>query len=322
MTVPALKVSNLKVVLNTRTGVRTLLDNVSFDLHAGQVSGLVGESGCGKTLTAFAILGQLPIAGMQVSSSAIQINGKDIANLTDAQRRRVLGRDIAMIFQQPGRALDPVFTLGHQIEDVFGRHIGGSKKAIRQAMLDALAGVGFEQPEKIAAAYAHQLSGGMRQLAMIAMATICKPAVLIADEPTTALDISTRALILQKLGSIQKTGDTAILMISHDLSVIRQLCQQVMVMYCGRIIETAPNTQLFTHPRHPYSAGLINCIPDIHIKQSDAISTIPGRVPSMESLPAGCYFEPRCSRSVAECVQSAPQLLPEKAGCVACFRPL
>lgn len=322
MSTPALRVSNLKVALNNRSGVQTLVDNVSFDLHAAEVAGLVGESGCGKTLTAFAILGQLPIAGMQVSASAIEINGKDIANLTDRQRRQVLGRNIAIIFQQPGRALDPVFTLGHQIEDVFRRHIGGSKMIVRQAMLDALAGVGFEQPEKIAAAYAHQLSGGMRQLTMIAMATICKPAVLIADEPTTALDISTRALILQKLGAVQTAGDTAILMISHDLSVIRQLCQKVMVMYCGRIIETAPNEQLFTHPRHPYSAGLINCIPSIDGKQSDTILTIPGRVPSMKSLPPGCHFAPRCNRAVTECVQSTPQLLPGKAGCVACFRPL
>lgn len=322
MRVPALKVRNLKVVLNSRSGLQTLVDNVSFDLQAGEIAGLVGESGCGKTMTAFAILGQLPIAGMQVSSSVVEINGKDLANLTGRQRRLVSGRDIAMIFQQPGRALDPVFTLGHQIEDVYRRHIGGSKKDVRQAMLDSLSDVGFEQPEKIAAAYAHQLSGGMRQLTMIAMATICKPVVLIADEPTTALDISTRALILQKIGDIQKAGDTAILMISHDLSVIRQLCQQVMVMYCGSIIESAPSAQLFTHPAHPYTAGLVNCIPSIDGKQSDFISIIPGRVPSMEALPPGCNFEPRCSRSVTECVQSTPQLLPEKVGCVACFRPL
>ncbi len=322
MTVPALKVSNLSVTLNTRTGVRTLVDNISFELQPGEAGGLVGESGCGKTLTAFAILGQLPGADMQVSSSAIDINGKDIAGLTGRQRRQVSGRDIAMIFQQPGRALDPVFTLGHQIEDVYQRHIGGNKKIVRQAALDSLAAVGFEQPDKIAAAYVHQLSGGMRQLVMIAMATVCKPAVLIADEPTTALDIVTRSLILQKIGQLQKAGNTAVLMISHDLSVIRQLCQQVMVMYCGRIVETAQCAQLFAHPRHPYSAGLINCIPDINAAQAGNISTIPGRVPSMGALPKGCHFEPRCSRAVAECSQAAPPMKQEEGSCFACYRPL
>lgn len=322
MSAAALKVSHLRVTLNTTSGLRTLVDNVSFELSAGQVAGLVGESGCGKTMTAFAILGQIPIAGIQVSSSAIEINGREIAGLNSRQRRRILGRDIAMIFQQPGRALDPVFTLGHQIESVYRRHIGGSKKIVHQAMLDSLANVGFERPEQIAAAYAHQLSGGMRQLAMIAMATICKPAVLIADEPTTALDISTRSLILEKIRRIQKADETAVLMISHDLSVIRQLCQQVMVMYCGRVIESAPCEQLFAQPRHPYSAGLINCIPSIDRKQAGPISTIPGRVPSMESLPAGCHFEPRCLRAVSECARSVPLLKQESGRCVACFRPL
>lgn len=322
MTVPALKVRDLSVTLGTRTGVRTLVDKVSFELRPGEVAGLVGESGCGKTLTAFAILGQLPSADMQASSSAIEINGKDIASLTNRQRRQISGRDIAMIFQQPGKALDPVFTLGHQIEDVYQRHIGGNKKRIRQAALDSLAAVGFEQPDKIAAAYVHQLSGGMRQLAMIAMATVCKPAVLIADEPTTALDIVTRSLILQKIGQLQKADNMAVLMISHDLSVIRQLCQRVMVMYCGRIVEAAPCAQLFAHPRHPYSAGLISCIPDINAKQAGKISTIPGRVPSMESLPNGCHFEPRCSRAVAECRLNVPAMTQEGDRCFACFRPL
>lgn len=322
MKAAALKVSNLSVTLSSLTGPQTLVDDVSFEIAPGCTAGLVGESGCGKTMTAFATLGYMPMAGMQVTASAIEINGRDIAGLNDRQRREVLGRDIAMIFQQPGTALDPVFTIGHQIEKVFQRHIGGKKKLVRQAMLDSLANVGFERPDKIAAAYAHQLSGGMRQLTMIAMATICKPAVLIADEPTTALDISTRSLILNKISRIQEASETAILMISHDLAVIRQLCQQVMVMYCGRIVESAPVEQLFTHPCHPYSAGLISCIPSIDEKQSNVLASIPGRVPSMESLPSGCHFQPRCRNAISKCNDSVPQLTPRHGSCVACFRPL
>ena len=322
MNTPALRVENLTVTLDTIKGRRTLVDNISFELHSGQIAGLVGESGCGKTLSAFAILGQLPAAGMQVSSGAIEVNGKDFSKLSARQRRQLSGNEISMVFQQPGRALDPVFTIGDQIEEVFRRHIGGSKKTVRNATLDALASVGFEQPDRIFRSYAHQLSGGMRQLAMIAMATICKPAVLIADEPTTALDMGTRTLILQKLSAIQRNSDTAILVISHDLSVIRKLCSHIMVMYCGRMIEKAPNQELFSHPLHPYTAGLINCIPDIDNQQQGGMSTIAGRVPSMDALPPGCLFEPRCQYSVYECTLSRPQLVAQCNGCVACFRPL
>jgi len=321
MSSPTLGVKDLSVWLESKSGRKQLVDSISFSINPAEATGLVGESGCGKTMTALAILGLLP-AGVKVESAAIEVNGRDISRLNATQRRAVLGRDIAMIFQQPGTALDPVFTLGHQISSVYRRHTGGGNAHIRQTMLDSLESVGFSQPEEIAAAYPHQLSGGMRQLSMIAMATVCKPAVIIADEPTTALDGSTRALILQQLGQLQAQHRTAILLVSHDLAVIRQSCRKVMVMYCGRLLESTDCQSLFSHARHPYSAGLLACIPQIGSDRPPAISAIPGQVPAATNLPPGCHFAPRCTRSEQQCRQSVPGLNSEESKGVACFRPL
>jgi len=326
MSAVALNVKDLSVWFETQSGRLQIVDNISFSIKAGEATGLVGESGCGKTMTAFAILGLLPASGATVESAGIEISGTDISTLSAVQRRRILGRDIAMVFQQPGTALDPVFTIGRQISAVHRRHVGGGRNNTRQAMLAALEQVGFGQPGKIAAAYPHELSGGMRQLAMIAMATICKPAVLIADEPSTALDSGTRALILQQIKRLQADHGTAILLISHDLSVIRQSCQNVLVMYCGRLLEKADCQGLFALARHPYSAGLISCIPQISTLKPSVIKAIPGQVPAPSALPPGCHFAPRCDRAVSQCVQSVPGF---GAGSdrgsdrgVACFRPL
>ena len=322
MSTPALKVSNLSIWFQSGPDRKHAVDDISFTINAGEATGLVGESGCGKTMTALAILGMLPASGVHVKSSGIEINGKDISSLNAAQRREILGRDIAMIFQQPGTALDPVFTLGQQISAVYRRHCDGNKEQIRQAMLDSLETVGFSQAEEIAAAYPHQLSGGMRQLAMIAMATVCKPTVIIADEPTTSLDSSTRALILQQLQRLQTLHQTAILLISHDLTVVRQSCSKVMVMYCGRLLEKTDCQSLFSHARHPYSAGLLSCIPRISDTRPSAINSIPGQVPAMADLPPGCHFAPRCPRAEPACRQSVPSFESENGQDVACFRPL
>ena len=318
----ALKVKNLSVWFETGSARRKVVDNISFSINAGEATGLVGESGCGKSMTALAILGLLPASGVSIRSDGIEINGRDISTLKAPQRRAVLGRDIAMIFQQPGTALDPVFRVGQQISAVYRRHAGGSQQNIRQAMLESLESVGFSQAEDIAAAYPHQLSGGMRQLAMIAMATVCKPAVLIADEPTTALDSSTRALILQQLERLQKQHQTAILLISHDLMIVRQSCRYVMVMYCGRLLEKTDCQNLFSHARHPYSAGLLSCIPQISASRPAAISAIPGQVPNATDLPTGCHFAPRCERAEPQCQQSVPEFDTANGRAVACFRPL
>jgi oligopeptide/dipeptide ABC transporter ATP-binding protein len=264
----------------------------------------------------------LSSAGTVVESTCIEINGTDISTLKPAERRQILGRDIAMVFQQPGTALDPVFTIGKQIDAVYRRHIGGSSNQIRQATLGSLEQVGFDRPEKIARAYPHQLSGGMRQLAMIAMAMVCKPAVLIADEPTTALDAGTRALILHQIKRLQSDYNTAIFLISHDLSVIRQSCRQVMVMYCGRIVEQTDSHSLFAHARHPYSAGLIACIPEISATRPATISAIPGQVPAPANLPPGCHFAPRCEYATTRCTEAIPVLESSHQQAVACFRPL
>jgi len=319
---PALRVRNLNVWLETKAGRIPVVDGISFSIDAGHATGLVGESGCGKTMTAKAIMGQIPSAGIGVSSDGIEINGRDVYTLSARQKRSVLGRDIAMIFQQPATALDPVFAVGQQIGAVYRRHCGGSRDQVRQRTLEALQNVGFSQAEDIAAAYPHQLSGGMRQLAMIAMATVCKPAVIIADEPTTALDSSSRALILQQLRQLQTSSQTAILYISHALSVVRQSCDQVMVMYCGRIVEQADSQQLFSHARHPYSAGLLSCIPQLGKTRPPPIHSIPGQVPAAGHLPDGCHFAPRCDRAEGQCRQYAPRLEANDRGSAACFRPL
>ena len=317
-----LTVSDLNVWFETGSGRKQVLDRVSFSIGEGSAAGLVGESGCGKTMTALAILGLLPASGVSIKSGAIEFNGRDISRLNVKQRREILGRDIAMIFQQPSTALDPVFTLGQQISAVYRRHSDAGKKQVRQVMLDALETVGFSQAEDIAASYPHQLSGGMRQLAMIAMATVCKPAVLIADEPTTALDSITRALILQQLKRLQTQNRTAILLISHDLTVIGASCQDVMVMYCGRIVEKTDCTGLFSHPRHPYSAGLLSCIPKIGTGRPTGVTAIPGQLPAATELPPGCHFAPRCSRAESVCRQTVPTFDSDDNGSVACFRPL
>ena len=303
----ALEVRNLNVWFGKGAGRRQVVDGISFQIDAGEATGLVGESGCGKTMTARAILGLLSTTGATVSSDGIEVNGRDISMLGAVDRRNVLGRDIAMIFQQPGTALDPVFTLGQQISAVYRRHGGGNKKQIRDTMLESLESVGFSEAEKIAAAYPHQISGGMRQLAMIAMATVCKPAVIIADEPTTALDGSTRVLILQQLERLRKQHKTAILLISHDLEVVRRSCRDVMVMYCGRLLEKTDCKSLFSHARHPYSAGLLSCTPQITPKRPPAIKSIPGQVPGPAAMPSGCHFAPRCDRAESRCRQSVPE---------------
>lgn len=322
MTTPALKVTNLSVWFETGSSRLTVVDQISFSINAGDATGLVGESGCGKTMTAMAILGLLPASGVKVRSDGIELDGRDISTLNPAQRRAVLGRDIAMVFQQPSTALDPVFTMGQQISAVYRRHSGDNKQQVRKKMLEALESVGFSQVENIAASYPHELSGGMRQLAMIAMATVCKPAVIIADEPTTALDNRTRALILEQLKQLQVRHQAAVLFISHDLSVVRQICRDVMVMYCGRFLEITDCQSLFTNARHPYSAGLLSCIPKISDKRPAPISSIPGQLPAPGNFPSGCHFAPRCNRAEAQCHSSVPGLDYSNGRGVACFRPL
>ncbi len=326
MNSPALDVRNLSVWLDTSPGTGReqvkVVDSVSFSIDTGQAQGLVGESGCGKTMMAMAIMGLLRADSTRIESDGVEINGRDISALNTRQRRAVLGRDIAMIFQQPGTALDPVFTIGQQLQAVFRRHMRSSRARARKTVLETLEMVGFKNPRETASVYPHQLSGGMRQLAMIAMAMVCKPTIILADEPTTALDASTRIMILEQLKTLQNAHNTAVLLISHDLSIVRQFCNRVMVMYCGRIVEKSEGLPLFATARHPYSAGLLACIPQIDGGRSGTIKAIPGQVPSLAELPAGCHFAPRCERAEARCRVSVPMLDAESASAAACFNPL
>jgi peptide/nickel transport system ATP-binding protein len=321
MSTPALKVDELSVCMDGGAAQRRLVDRVSFSIQPGSATALVGESGCGKTLTALAILGLLP-AGARIECNGITLNGREISALDGKQRRAVLGNEIAMVFQQPGTALDPVFTLGQQIGGVYRRHKQADQARTRQAVSESLASVGFSQPQEIATAYPHQLSGGMRQLAMIAMALVCKPSVIIADEPTTALDASIRSLVLQQLNKLRARYNTALLLISHDLSVVRQACDDALVMYCGRVVEKAPCDDLFCHARHPYTAGLLACIPSLTNEEAPPIRAIPGQVPPANDLPPGCHFAPRCTRAEEQCSQSVPQPGVDATHQTACFRPL
>jgi peptide/nickel transport system ATP-binding protein len=311
----ALQVRELSVTLG---GTKVVVDRVSFGIQPGEAVGLAGESGCGKTMAALAILGLLP-PGARAESRGIELNGTDISTMGASRRRALLGREIALVFQQPGSALDPVFTLGQQIGAVHKRHMKDGRT--RQAVLEVLSSVGFEDPEEIAEAYPHQLSGGMRQLGMIAMATVCKPPVIIADEPTTALDATSRAMILQQFDRLRAQHGAAVLLISHDLGVVRRSCSAALIMYCGRVVEKAPREALFDGPRHPYSAGLLACIPPLG-RRAAAIRPIPGQVPELTSLPPGCHFAPRCGRCEARCRETAPALDFNEERAAACCNPL
>ena len=314
-----LSVRDLHIALKTPRGNQPVVRGISFDLEAGEVTGLAGESGCGKSLTALALMGLLPRGLARVTARRAQLGGLALLEQSARQWRATRGRTVAMIFQDPATALDPVFSIGQQLSAVIRRQPGHSK-ATRQAALDALHNCGFAEPEDIFDAYPHQLSGGMRQLAIIAMASATRPRVLLADEPTTALDVSTQALVLQQLHALTERHGTAVLLISHDLRVLADHARQLLVMYCGQLVETAPSEVLFRQPRHPYSAGLLAAIPGLGECPVRARG-IPGEVPAPGAALAACAFAPRCDRASRRCQHTAPQLAALGAGRVACHHP-
>jgi peptide/nickel transport system ATP-binding protein len=257
VSVPVLSVRELAVSLHGGARPHTVVDAVSFDLHAGEVLALVGESGCGKTKTAEALMGLLPTRLATVRARRLHLGGKDLAGLPESALRRIRGREMSMVFQEPLTALDPVFRAGQQLAAVFRRHRGLNREQAREAALDMLRRVGFPDAAGILRCYPHELSGGMRQRVLIAMAMACSPQVLIADEPTTALDVTTQAQVLAQLTSLANAAGTAILLITHDLGIVAQYCDRALVMRGGRIIEEAPVGQLFASPAHPYTAELL-----------------------------------------------------------------
>jgi len=323
-TIPLLSVKDLVVEFATEQGTVRAVDGVSFDIYPNETVGLVGESGCGKTVTGLSILGLIPSPPGRIAGGRIEFQGKDLARLPEKEIRAIRGSDISMIFQEPMTALNPVFTLGNQMSDVLVRHRGLTRGQARKAAIEMLAKVGIPVPAQRVDEYPHQLSGGMRQRVMIAMALSCDPKLLIADEPTTALDVTMQAQVLELINRLQDDFDMSVLLITHDLGVVAETCRRCVVMYCGGVVENAPIEQLFAKPRHPYTAGLLNSIPKIRETRLSELPIIPGRVPDLLCLPPGCRFADRCSKASLECRESVAPLAWNSAtdSAVACHHPL
>ena len=279
------------------------VEGVSFHLDRGELLGLVGESGCGKSMTALSVM-RLVAAPGKIVAGEILFDGKNLLELSNAEMRDVRGNDIAMIFQDPMTSLNPVFTVGEQIAEALRLHRGLSRKAARTAATEAMREVSIPDPALRADDYPHQLSGGMRQRVMIAMALACDPKVLIADEPTTALDVTIQAQILELLNQLRRTRELAVLLITHDLGVVAEVAERVAVMYTGKIVEESPVDELFARPKHPYTEGLLRSVPRLTAKdvaKAERLQTIEGTVPKPTALPPGCHFEPRCTYRMARC---------------------
>jgi oligopeptide/dipeptide ABC transporter ATP-binding protein len=301
-------------------GKAALLDGITLSVERGQILGLVGESGSGKSLTAMAAMGLLPLIGGRITAGAVRFDGQDMAALTDAQRRRLRGGRIGFVTQNPMTALDPVQRIGEQIDVVSRLHLGLDRRAARARTLDLMTQLRIPEAAAVAEAWPHQLSGGMKQRIVIAMALAGDPEVIIADEPTTALDVTVQAQIIQILGTLVRDRGLALLLITHDMGVVAQICDRVAVLYAGRLAEDGPVAPIFAAPAHPYTAALIGCIPQDGMAKG-SLAGIPGTVPSALAYPPGCRFHPRCPRASEVCRTAAPALHLRDAGRVACHHP-
>ncbi len=324
-----LNVENLKTHFFTEAGTVKAVDGVSFTLGRGETLGVVGESGCGKTMMALSLLRLVPdppgrIVGGRILYQLTQTGGPvDLLMLTDRQMRDIRGKRLAMIFQEPMTALNPVYTIGNQIGEAIELHIGGTKKEVRQKTVEMLKLVGIPAPEKRVDDYPHQLSGGQRQRAMIAMALSCRPDVLIADEPTTALDVTIQAQILNLIEELQGRLGMAVILVTHDFGVIAEVTKRVIVMYAGRFVEEAPTTEIFANPLHPYTRGLLSSIPPLkRLDKKTKLKTISGTVPNLAGLPRGCTFQDRCPKVEPRCRIDEPELVEVGSGHkVRCYFP-
>lgn len=315
-----LEIRNLSVEFQTHRGAFRAVDSIDLDLDAGEILGIVGESGSGKSVTMLAVMGLIPWPG-RVSADRLTFDGVDLLSLSENQRRRITGKDIAMIFQEPSTSLNPSYTVGFQIMETLKAHEGGSKKARRDRAVELLDKVGIPAPETRLDAFPHQLSGGMCQRVMIAMAIACNPRLLIADEPTTALDVTIQAQILDLLLSLQQERGMALALITHDMGVVAETAQRVMVMYASQQMEEQKAERIFAQPHHPYTAALLEALPErAHAKSR--LNTIPGVVPGIADRPKGCVFNPRCGFAQEKCRVEQP-LFEGKAGrLVRCHFPL
>jgi len=300
-----LEVKDLQTHFPTRSGLVRAVDGVNFHLDRGELLGLVGESGCGKSITALSVMRLISPPG-KIVNGEILFEGKDLLKLSDAEMRQMRGDDIAMIFQDPMTSLNPVFTVGEQIAEALRLHRKLPRKEARRATIEAMREVAIPDPARRVGDYPHQLSGGMRQRVMIAMALACNPKLLIADEPTTALDVTIQAQILELLDELRKQRELAVLLITHDLGVVAEVADRVAVMYTGRIVEESPVDELFARPKHPYTEGLLRSVPKLtseHVLKKERLETIEGVVPRPTDLPPGCHFAPRCPHRMPRCTQ-------------------
>jgi len=306
---PLLQVRDLRTHFFTRAGVVKAVDGVSFDLEPGETLGIVGESGSGKSVTALSIMRLIPTPPGRIVGGAISFAGQDLLALGPRELRRLRGGDLSMIFQDPMTALNPVFTIGYQLKETIQAHerIGGRQATVRAAEL--LERVGIPSPERSLKAYPHNFSGGMRQRVVIAIALACNPKVIIADEPTTALDVTIQAQILDLLRTLSTEFSTAVLLITHDLGVVASMCKRVVVMYGGKVLETGSATEIFTAARQPYTQGLLRSIPRVEQRRGGPLTPIPGSPPDMLHPPRGCPFMPRCPLAVDRCVTEMPPLV-------------
>jgi oligopeptide/dipeptide ABC transporter ATP-binding protein len=315
-----LEVRGLTTVFDTDAGEVRAVDGVDFSLERGRTLGIVGESGCGKSVTALSIMGLVPRPPGRIVAGEVRFEGEDLLRLSPARLRELRGARLSMIFQEPMTSLNPAFTVGDQVAEALLRHEKTSRKEAKHNAIEMLRRVRIPSPERRARDYPHRLSGGMRQRVMIAMALACNPQLLIADEPTTALDVTIQAQILELMRALRSELGTAIILITHDLGVIAELADDVIVMYAGKVVERCPVSSLFTEPHHPYTIGLLGSIPRLDLAQQ-RLSAIEGTVPDAAAMPAGCRFHARCPFAVNKCREEVPPLLPiEENHFVACWR--
>ena len=310
MTAPLLSVENLRIELKTRAGVAPVIDNLSFELGAGEAISFVGESGCGKSMTALGIMGLLPEGIGRIAGGRIVFDGEDLTTASEARLRDLRGNQISMIFQEPMTSLNPLYTVGEQIAEVLRAHQGLSRRAAHAMAVELLDAVRIPNPAGRVDDYPFQMSGGQRQRVMIAMALACKPKILIADEPTTALDVTVQAQIFDLLRDLRRDTGTSIIMITHDMGAVAEMADRVIVMYAGRNAEIGPVDRIIEHPRHPYTRGLISCVPHIATPPTEAreaLTEVPGMVPTLREFGAdACLFAARCAFASAQCSAKRP----------------
>jgi len=320
---PLLQVEALRVEFNTRDGVARVIDDLDIALNSGEILGIVGESGCGKSMTALSIMGLVPTPPGRITSGTIHLADENLLEASEQRMRQVRGNDISMIFQEPMTSLNPVFSIGDQIAETVMLHEKRRRQDAWDWAVEMLEAVGIPDAEQRASEYPHQMSGGMRQRVMIAMALACQPQVLIADEPTTALDVTVQAQIFDLLKELRERTGSAIILITHDMGAIAEMTERVVVMYAGRKVEDGPVDEILAAPRHPYTSGLIACVPHLSLdptSERPLLVEIPGIVPSLTQIGQGCPFAPRCAQAMDKCRQDMPPRRRVSAGhSVACW---